>query len=81
MSTGEAELKAISDPLQRSIAGHPLGSPVQAPDTSLAPSIPSTQAASTSSWLDEMERLAKLHATGALTDEEFTVAKRKLLGT
>jgi hypothetical protein len=54
---------------------------VQAPDTSLAPSIPSTQAASNSSWLDEMERLAKLHATGALTDEEFTVAKRKLLET
>lgn len=81
MSTGEAELKAISDLLQRSIAGHPLGSPVQAPDTSSALSVPPTEAGSSSSWLDEMERLAKLHATGALTDEEFTVAKRKLLGT
>ncbi len=28
----------------------------------------------------ELERLASLHCSGALTDEEFTAAKAKLLG-
>jgi hypothetical protein len=32
------------------------------------------------SVVDELEKLAKLHAAGALTDEEFRQAKRKLLG-
>jgi uncharacterized protein (DUF697 family) len=30
--------------------------------------------------LDRLERLAKLHASGALTDEEFAAAKAKVLG-
>ena len=30
---------------------------------------------------DEIEHLAQLHASGALTDEEFAAAKAKLLGT
>ena len=30
---------------------------------------------------DELEHLAQLHASGALSDEEFTAAKAKLLGT
>ena len=30
--------------------------------------------------LDRLERLAKLHESGALTDEEFTKAKQKILG-
>ena len=30
---------------------------------------------------DEIEHLAQLHASGALTDEEFTAAKAKVLGT
>lgn len=30
-------------------------------------------------FLSDLERLASLHASGALTDEEFTAAKRKLL--
>jgi hypothetical protein len=77
MSTGEADLKSISDLLQRSIAGHPLGSPVQAPGR-----LPSTETPSAppASWLDEMERVVKLHSVGALTDDEFALAKRKLLG-
>jgi hypothetical protein len=29
---------------------------------------------------DELEHLAQLHASGALTDEEFTAAKAKILG-
>jgi len=30
---------------------------------------------------DEIEHLAKLHESGALTDEEFASAKAKILGT
>jgi hypothetical protein len=30
---------------------------------------------------DQIEKLSKLHAEGALTDEEFAAAKAKLLGT
>jgi hypothetical protein len=32
------------------------------------------------SLVDELAKLAKLHAAGALTDEEFRRAKQKLLG-
>ncbi len=30
---------------------------------------------------DELEHLVQLHASGALTDEEFTAAKAKVLGS
>ena len=30
---------------------------------------------------DQIEHLAQLHASGALTDEEFTAAKAKALGS
>jgi Short C-terminal domain len=30
---------------------------------------------------DEIEHLAQLHSSGALSDEEFTAAKAKILGT
>lgn len=30
---------------------------------------------------DEIEHLAQLHASGALTDEEFAAAKAKVLGS
>ena len=30
---------------------------------------------------DEIEHLAQLHASGVLSDEEFTAAKAKILGT
>ena len=30
---------------------------------------------------DEIEHLAQLHASGALTDDEFATAKAKILGT
>jgi hypothetical protein len=38
-------------------------------------------ASATSSLAERLEGLAKLHATGILTDEEFASAKRSLLGT
>ena len=30
---------------------------------------------------EQIEKLSKLHDSGALTDEEFTAAKAKILGT
>ena len=37
--------------------------------------------ASTGGEVDELSRLAQMHDSGALTDEEFTAAKAQLLGT
>lgn len=45
---------------------------------SLAPK--ALPAAGTSTGTDDLQKLVLLHASGALTDEEFTAAKRKLLG-
>jgi hypothetical protein len=47
----------------------------QAPTAAPAPA-PAAPTDSTA----ELERLAKLHESGALSDEEFTAAKSKLLG-
>ncbi|MCA8925501.1 MAG: SHOCT domain-containing protein [Planctomycetes bacterium] len=43
-------------------------------------SLPAAQPASGESLLDELEKLGKLRESGALTDEEFARAKRRLLG-
>ena len=45
----------------------------QAPQAAPAPAPPADSTA-------ELERLAKLHESGALNDEEFAAAKSKLLG-
>lgn len=37
--------------------------------------------ASTGGEVDELSRLAQMHDSGALTDEEFAAAKAQLLGT
>jgi len=47
-------------------------------DTQYAPAPPASTGPD-SGDLDEIERLAKLHDSGALTDEEFSAAKAKLL--
>ncbi len=39
------------------------------------------RAGSSTNEVDDLKQLAELHSTGALTDEEFTIAKRHLLGT
>ena len=49
----------------------------QAPEA--PPTAPAPAAAPTDSTA-ELERLAKLHESGALNDEEFAAAKSKLLG-
>jgi hypothetical protein len=49
-----------------------------------APPAPDQQApaaAASSPMLDELNQLAALHQQGVLTDDEFTAAKAKLLGT
>ena len=48
----------------------------QAAPPQAAPAAPAPVPDSTA----ELERLAKLHESGALTDEEFAAAKAKLLG-
>ena len=49
-----------------------------------APPAPAQQApapAASSPMLDQLNQLASLHQQGVLTDDEFTAAKAKLLGT
>src|SRR5262249_35660016 len=46
-----------------------------------APQAPPAQPAVSDASIDELERLAKLHSEGALTDEEFASLKAKLLGS
>ena len=45
-----------------------------------APAQAAPAAAQQSSYLDELEQLAGLHAKGILTDEEFNAKKQQLLG-
>jgi uncharacterized membrane protein len=51
--------------------GRPAGQTVQSPATSTAPA---------PGDVDRLRELSELHTAGRLTDEEFTAAKRKLLG-
>jgi small neutral amino acid transporter SnatA (MarC family) len=44
------------------------------------PAAPAPAAPAATDSTAELERLAKLHESGALTDEEFAAAKSKLLG-
>jgi len=52
--------------------------PAQQPQYAPPPPAPAPAPAETST--DELERLASLHSSGALTDEEFAAAKAKALG-
>jgi hypothetical protein len=52
----------------------------QAPPAAAQQAAPAAAAAS-SPMLDELNQLATLHQQGVLTDDEFTAAKAKLLGT
>jgi hypothetical protein len=48
--------------------------------TQAPPAAATPAAAAPTDSTAELERLAKLHESGALTDEEFAAAKSKLLG-
>ena len=50
--------------------------PAQAP----TPPLPSTTPLAVDDGIDRLRELAELHDRGKLTDEEFTAAKRRLLG-
>ena len=41
---------------------------------------PAPSAATPTSWVDELTKLAALHDAGALTSDEFETAKRRLIG-
>jgi hypothetical protein len=45
-----------------------------------APPPPAPAAAPAPDTIAELERLSRLHESGALTDQEFTAAKRQALG-
>jgi hypothetical protein len=51
-----------------------------APPQAAPPPAPAAPAPAPADSTAELERLAKLHDSGALTDEEFAAAKSKLLG-
>ena len=51
-----------------------------APPQAAPPPAPAAPAPAPADSTAELERLAKLHESGALTDEEFAAAKSKLLG-
>ena len=53
----------------------------QRPQAPPAPSQQAPAAPATSTMLDQLNQLATLHQQGVLTDDEFTAAKAKLLGT
>jgi hypothetical protein len=53
----------------------------QAPVQQAAPAAPAAAPAAGPSLLDQLNQLDALHQQGALTDNEFTAAKAKLLGS
>jgi hypothetical protein len=56
----------------------------QAPQAAAPPAAapaPAPAQAGGSSMLDQLNQLAELHQQGTLTDEEFSAAKAKLLGS
>jgi membrane protease subunit (stomatin/prohibitin family) len=46
-----------------------------------APPAPAAAAPAADDETSELERLASMHDSGVLTDDEFTAAKAKILGT
>jgi len=55
--------------------------PAPAPPTAPPPTAAAAPAAPTPSMIDQLSELTTLHERGALTDEEFSAAKTKLLGS
>ncbi len=68
--------KADPDPFSRAMPNATAPAPAPAPTPAAAPA----QAAVGPSTAEELQKLAKLHKSGALTDDEFAAAKSSLLG-
>jgi len=62
----------------------PAASPAPAASTAAAPAASTAPAPAASSsdpsYLDELEKLSKLHEEGVITDEEFEAKKKQILG-
>ncbi len=73
------------DQFWRGVGVNPTGQQVLQPTATIPPPAGPTAAAAAaspaSSVSDQLQNLGKLHATGVLTDEEFTAAKKRLLGS
>ena len=60
--------------------GEPEEAPAEQQYEAPPPAPPAPAAPAATDDASEIERLASLHASGALTDEEFAAAKQKILG-
>ena len=60
--------------------GEPEVAPAPEVPAAPPPPAPTAAAAGASPPADELQRLADLHSSGALTDEEFAAAKARVLG-
>ena len=69
------------DRKSRAGAGRARGTAAYAPAQQAAPVEQPQYAPPPADPADEIEHLAQLHTSGALTDEEFAAAKAKALGT
>jgi uncharacterized membrane protein YebE (DUF533 family) len=69
------EQAQVNDQAQQAYAATQTAPPPPAPAPAPAPA-----AAPAGDTTAELERLAQLHQSGALTDDEFAAAKSKLLG-
>ena len=77
---------AVGSPRRHKNAGHGSRPTTQAPADDQAPPADDGQeqaqyAPPPADPADEIEHLAQLHSSGALTDEEFAAAKAKVLGS
>jgi hypothetical protein len=62
---------------QAANAQQPAATPQQQP---AQPETPATTAAPVDDTVEQLMKLAQLHDTGALSDEEFAAAKAKIVG-
>lgn len=62
--------------MQQQAGGEPAPAPAPAPAAAPAPA----PAEGTSDTIAQLQQLASLHDSGALSDEEFAAAKAKILG-
>jgi hypothetical protein len=68
-------IDATGDMIAAAMRGQP---PMQAPPAGVQMGVDPT---ASTDRVGQLERVAQLHASGALTDEEFETEKRKVLGT
>jgi hypothetical protein len=76
IGSGDVDLKAVSNLLQRAVAGEPLGTPDQTVAKEPPPPVPS---GASDTWLDELERLAKREADAAFARGDVLRRRRRTL--